>query len=770
ALGYVFESLLGMKRNTGIAIGGLTVVAYSALGGIKSVVITDVIQFGVLIVMIPLIANVATNNEGGVSALLHKVPAEKWIVFKHEKFTEYLAIFFIGSIFPAVSSSPPFMQRMLMARNKQQIANMFYMGVAFEPPFRLVVMLIGLAAVVSYPKISANEALPHIVHKLLPMGIKGLAVVGLLAVIMSTADSFLNSAGLLVTHDVIKPMCDKRKIAVNEVTMTKYITFFIGIIALFFAAISENIIKLIFYGLGLIVSFITIPLLAGILGLKTDAKSFFIALFVALGAVIVASLYFPSLQYLVSPIGIVVNGIAFFGAHFIQNDGFKVVKWEEEEQEPSKVDWVALRRRMAKAIHPNNLIQRARQKITQYGVNPVLFAVFCSLNYVVPLFMWTHENPPHYATLFVIRLIGGGLCVGLLTKDYWPARLKAYFPVYWYFTLFYCLPVTTTLMFIAMGGTTEWFINIGFAITLLILLVDWLSFILLSVVGVGVGILLHYLLVTQGVLTAVSITGFSTIYLLIYTCVFATLIGLLFARRKEEAIEEEKRTNQLYAANIAHDLDNTIGCVRLFSSGLDSMLKTAPIKVQVNKKGEKNFILPQTVYEFIEDLPRQLSQESARGYEVIKVMLEAVKRGGMIDPRQLEETSLQGCVVNAILRYHMEDEQRKNITFKKGQDFTVLVEKKALWHVFYNLLKNAHRYAGSDCQLTLWIDGKNRRFHLKDDGEGIPRNKLSKIFEPFYTGSRVGSGIGLGMCKKIMEGLGGRIYCRSKQGEGSYAE
>lgn len=77
ALGYVFESLLGINRSTGIAIGGLTVVVYSALGGIKSVVITDVIQFGVLIVMIPLIANIATNNEGGVSALLHKVPAEK---------------------------------------------------------------------------------------------------------------------------------------------------------------------------------------------------------------------------------------------------------------------------------------------------------------------------------------------------------------------------------------------------------------------------------------------------------------------------------------------------------------------------------------------------------------------------------------------------------------------------------------------------------------------------------------------------------------------
>ena len=53
ALGIIFESLLGMKRNVGIALGGLTFVAYSVFGGIKSVAFTDVIQFGVRIVMIP---------------------------------------------------------------------------------------------------------------------------------------------------------------------------------------------------------------------------------------------------------------------------------------------------------------------------------------------------------------------------------------------------------------------------------------------------------------------------------------------------------------------------------------------------------------------------------------------------------------------------------------------------------------------------------------------------------------------------------------------
>ena len=90
----------------------------------------------------------------------------------------------------------------------------------------------------------------------------------------------------------------------------------------------------------------------------------------------------------------------------------------------------------------------------------------------------------------------------------------------------------------------------------------------------------------------------------------------------------------------------------------------------------------------------------------------------------------------------------------KTMIFTVLADKHALWHVIYNLLKNAHRYAGYDCKITLWLEEKSRRLHIKDDGEGIPRAKLSKIFEPFYTGSSVGSGIGLGMCKTIMEGLG----------------
>lgn len=68
-------------------------------------------------------------------------------------------------------------------------------------------------------------------------------------------------------------------------------------------------------------------------------------------------------------------------------------------------------------------------------------------------------------------------------------------------------------------GSAEWLINIALAIMLLILLVDWLSFILLAVSGVWIGYFLHKLLVYKNFIEATPLSDPLTIYLLVYTCV-----------------------------------------------------------------------------------------------------------------------------------------------------------------------------------------------------------------------------------------------------------
>ena len=56
-----------------------------------------------------------------------------------------------------------------------------------------------------------------------------------------------------------------------------------------------------------------------------------------------------------------------------------------------------------------------------------------------------------------------------------------------------------------------------------------------------------------------------------------------------------------------------------------------------------------------------------------------------------------------------------------------------------------------------------------DDGPGISEENMKRIFDPFFTTKEVGKGTGLGLsiCYGLVEAHGGRIYARSKLGEGA---
>jgi SSS family solute:Na+ symporter len=83
---------------------------------------------------------------------------------------------------------------------------MLLMGGIFFVFFFFLIMFIGLAAFVLYPTLAPDKILPHVVHAFFPVGLRGLCAAGLIAVIMSTADSCLHASGLSLTHDVVRPL------------------------------------------------------------------------------------------------------------------------------------------------------------------------------------------------------------------------------------------------------------------------------------------------------------------------------------------------------------------------------------------------------------------------------------------------------------------------------------------------------------------------------------------------------------------------------------
>ena len=81
------------------------------------------------------------------------------------------------------------------------------------------------------------------------------------------------------------------------------------------------------------------------------------------------------------------------------------------------------------------------------------------------------------------------------------------------------------------------------------------------------------------------------------------------------------------------------------------------------------------------------------------------------------------------------------------------------------------KYGGNKKIQFIIQKNENIEFHVKDFGIGISKDKLEKIMEPFYqtdqSVSNIGFGLGLTICKKIIESHKGSLKINSKEGEGS---
>ncbi len=552
-LGLLCESLLGIDYRWGVGLGGIVLASYSAHGGIKSVTVTDIFQFIILLVVIPMITILALKHAGGIKTVLTQVPSTQLQIFNHPNFHYYLVLFLGKVIFQFPMIDPALIQRFLMAKTRSQLRNQFLTLAVFSPALYLTIMLMGMAGLILYPTLAGQQVVPQIINDLLPIGIKGMAIAGLFAVTMSTVDSFLHAAGLTLVHDVIKPLSDKRGMAIKELNWAKYATLFVSLFAIAIGfARAENLYNFLLISYEFTCPLLAFPLWCGIIGLKPDQRAFYAAAGVTSGALILSKLLLPKTHsYLSALISVIVNGIVFLSIHAIRNQGFVMVSRTQGQEHSWRTGHDNTLMRFKELLPtPKRIIAYSRTKVTKYGAPYILLGIFYVINYIIPYFMWEHASAQSYDLMFYLRFTGAVACGLLTVKDAWPSRLLAYIPTFWHLTLLYCIPFTSTVMFLLTQGSIEWLINVTMSIMFLVVLVDWMSFIILTLLGVSLGFLFY----TQVVGPINLKLDFSAGYLLIYQGIFATLIGLLFARRRQQKFNHIATRQQLLAT--AHQLTN----------------------------------------------------------------------------------------------------------------------------------------------------------------------------------------------------------------------
>ncbi|MFY0546345.1 sensor histidine kinase [Brevibacillus sp. H7] len=144
--------------------------------------------------------------------------------------------------------------------------------------------------------------------------------------------------------------------------------------------------------------------------------------------------------------------------------------------------------------------------------------------------------------------------------------------------------------------------------------------------------------------------------------------------------------------------------------------------------------------------------------------------------KQLEMIRLQPILerINQLSK-HFVIEKDVNLSFcYNGQ-------KKAVWgvasyieQICLNLIKNAVDAVGvrGDVRVTAVDDAPSEQVVIEftDNGCGIAEERMKHLFEPFYTTKEKGTGIGLSVCKQLIEEMGGQINIRSTVGTGTKIE
>ncbi|MFF2845631.1 sodium:solute symporter [Streptomyces sp. NPDC058001] len=304
----IFDVLFDMNRTLSIILGGSIVVAYSTLGGMWSITLTDMVQFvvktiGVLLLLLP----IAVVKAGGFSEMKAKLPTEYFdpLGIGGETIFTYVLIYTFGMLI-----GQDIWQRVFTARNDRTARWGGTVAGTYCLVYALAGAVIGTAAKVLYPNLAnADDAFATIVKDELPIGVRGLVLAAALAAVMSTSSGALIACATVANNDiwsrvrgVVGGQRDDGE-AHDEVKGNRVFILIMGIGVICIAIALNNVVEALTVAYNLLVGGLLVPILGGLLWKRGTAPG-------ALASVVVGGLAVIGLMW---HYGILANQPVYYG-------------------------------------------------------------------------------------------------------------------------------------------------------------------------------------------------------------------------------------------------------------------------------------------------------------------------------------------------------------------------------------------------------------------------------------------------------------------------
>jgi SSS family solute:Na+ symporter len=279
--GKLLQVTLDINLTVAVVLSGSIILAYTAMGGLKAVIYTDVFQMFVLMIGIIFIAvPIGMYEVGGWGAMVDHFNAapetESMVQWDAVGWKQALGWFF--AIFPVWFISIAAMQRIIAARDEKTARRAFLLtGVPIEwPLFAVGSTLIGMIARMLVPDLADAElATPTVIMQLLPAGVAGIVIAAYIAAVMSSADSALIGPVAIFTNDIYRKQINPQASEAKLVRVERTATVALGVLAIGIAYLVPNVLDLILYAYTFGAAGIFFPMLGLLFWRGTTARGAF---------------------------------------------------------------------------------------------------------------------------------------------------------------------------------------------------------------------------------------------------------------------------------------------------------------------------------------------------------------------------------------------------------------------------------------------------------------------------------------------------------------
>ena len=228
----------------------------------------------------------------------------------------------------------------------------------------------------------------------------------------------------------------------------------------------------------------------------------------------------------------------------------------------------------------------------------------------------------------------------------------------------------------------------------------------------------------------------------------------------KQSSDQQEKTRRDFVANVSHELRTPVSIIKGFSETLIEDYES------LSEKQKKNFL-------------NKILRNSQRLNSLVEDLLSLARLDAQDITLEKQTLNLSDLInqIGEDFKSRLKKDNPRLCIDLPTEPLEISGDPEKLISVFENLIENATVHAESLTTITIQarLDPVDKKVvcQIKDDGRGIPEEKLDRLFERFYrldkgrSRERGGTGLGLSIVREIIEAHGGEIVVQSKLGEGS---